>query len=197
MLKKLFGKSAGQAAQNKEHNLQRIFPIIKAQLGGGTSAGLENISQPISEHLVDNLHIYFAEDTGSQFEYLNEESLKDLQKNIAQIKEIALANLENYANKTGISIEGDDNLQMVKLDRNLEASLILMESLWSQVLAKYNDNAIVAIPSRELLIIGPASNSTSLSQLTQGANDLFNSGEYKLSPKVFLKRPGAKIELQG
>ena len=197
MFKKLFIKTVDQDSKKKDHDLQRIYPIIKANSGGGTSAGLEDISQPISEHLVDNLHIYFAEDTGSQFEYLNEDSLRSLKKNTAQIKEIALANLESYASKTGISIEGDDNLQMVKLDRNLEASLILMESLWSQILTKYNDNAIVAIPSRELLIIGPASNSTSLSQLTQGATDLFNNGQYKLSPKVFLKRPGAKLELQG
>lgn len=190
MLSKLFGKKTDDLKRENRQNidLNLVFPIIKGKNSNGTTSGLENIEEPLNIEFVDNLFIYFAVDKGDSFAYLNKTDLKDLGIQLEELKARAIDNLIQSFNKKGVSIEGDENMLMIKFDQNMESSLLLVETLWTQVIAKLKENIIIAVPSRELLIITTESNKNAINQLREGAADLYSSGRYKLTQNLLIKR---------
>lgn len=168
-------------------DLNKIYPIIKGKTSNGTTPDLENIDEPINVEFVDNLLIYFALDKDDSFAYINKNDLKNIGKQLDEIKTIAIDNLIQYFSRKGVSIEGDENMLMVKFDHNMESSLLLVDSLWTQIIATLNDELIIAVPSRELLLITTKSNDTAINQLREGAIDLYSSGRYKLTQNLLIK----------
>lgn len=189
MLNKIFGKRIDDSKKKNQPtiDLNKIYPIIKGKTSNGTTPGLENIDEPVNVELVDNLSICFALDKGDSFEYINKKDLKNIDKQLDEIKTIAIDNLVQYFNRKGVSIEGDENMLMVKFDHNMESSLLLVDSLWTQIIARLKDELIIAVPSRELLLITTKSNDTAINQLREGAIDLYSSGRYKLTQNLLIK----------
>ncbi|MCP9768620.1 DUF1444 family protein [Lacihabitans sp. LS3-19] len=184
MFKNLFKKKDGSHVP--EIDLNKIFPILKGKLTNSLTNSV--VGEPISIQLFDDIDILFAIDKGEQFEFINETTLIALKINKDELRSIAIENLKKYVNLKGINIEGDENIQMIKLDRVLESSLILYDELWTKFCIDYSDDIVISIPSRELLLISLASNPTGIQQLKEGAQDLFQNGHYKLTENLFIKR---------
>ena len=184
MFKGLFGKKGN--TQIPKMDLSKIFPILKGKLNN--SATNTDAAEPVSIPLIDNIDIVFALDKGEHLEFINDATLKGLKLSLEELRSLSIENLKKYVNIKGISIEGDENIQMIKLDRVLESSLILYDELWTKFCIDYSDDIVISIPSRELLLISLASNETGGIQLKEGAKDLYLNGHYKLTPNLFIRR---------
>ena len=192
MFRNFFRKSTSEPLKNISLDLSKVFPIIKGKISTAEIADnkmdMSGTKDPISLELVDNLFIFFAIDKGEHFEYLNQSDLINCNKSIQEIRDLSITNLVRYYNEKGVSIEGDENMLMIKFDHNMESSLLLIDTLWTQLIVKLQDNLVIAVPSREILLITKASNSNSIAQLKEGAIDLYASGRHKLTENLLLRK---------
>lgn len=185
MFKNLFSKNRNEETI-PQIELKKILPIIK-----GAQSDLDSnieVEVPVSRPLIDNLHVFYAINEENELKYINGSTLKGIGKTTEELDSIALTNLQQYVNSKGINIDGDENLQMIKLDQVIESSLLLYDELWTKFCIDYRDDIVIAVPSREILIMTLASNEVGVNQLKAGAMDLFNSGRYKLTSNLLLKR---------
>ncbi|WP_341225801.1 DUF1444 family protein [uncultured Arcticibacterium sp.] len=185
MFKNLFSKKR-EDELTPQIDLTKILPIIK-----GTQPELDSnvdVEAPINRPLIDNLHVFYALNGENELKYINESMLKAIGKSEAELDSLVINNLQEYVKSKGVNIDGDENLQMIKLDQVIESSLLLYDGLWTKFCIDYQDDIVIAVPSREILIITLASNEVGINQLKAGAIDLFNSGQYKLTSNLLLKR---------
>lgn len=187
MLKKLFGnKDKGLNRSQIDQN--KIYPILKGKYKLKGSIPIEGVDEPISKQLTDSVSIYYGLDKENQFEYINQSTLNSLGITDPELHKLSLTNFANHVKSKGINLEGDENIQMIKLDQNMESSLLLYNELWTKFCADYDDNIVISIPSREIILMSLASNKTGIEQLIEGSKELYSSGRYKITTELFLRK---------
>ncbi len=192
MLKKLFGKRNIGLSSNPI-DLTKIYPILKGKSADKDSMPIKNIEEPISERLTDSVSVYYGIDKGDHIEYINRSMLKSIGKSQGELHKLSLTNFTNHVNSKGINLEGDENIQMIKLDQNMESSLLLYDELWVQFINDYDDDIVISVPSREIILMSLASNKTGIGQLIIGAKELYESGRYKVTTELFLRKRDSKL----
>lgn len=192
MLKKLFGKKDKRQNFNPI-DLTKIYPILKGKNTNKASTPVSNVEEPINERLTDLVSVFYGIDKGDQIEYINQSMLKSIGKSQSDLHQLSLSNFTNHVKSKGINLEGDENLQMIKLDQNMESSLLLYDELWVKFCNDYDDDIVIAVPSREVILMSLASNKTGIEQLIGGAKELYGSGQYKVTTELFLRKRNGKL----
>ena len=177
----------------------RVVPIIKdaayleevrASLAEGGSNG------PIPMHfevLNPQLHIFYAEDTQLNLRYL---SLKNLQEAGLEPKDLrvrAVANLRNLL--TEVELREGEAVHMISAGGTFEASLLLLDDLWENFDLPLVGAPVVALPSRELLLVTGAEDEAGLAALREVAAKAAAEASYRLTPDLFLRQDGSWILL--
>jgi uncharacterized protein YtpQ (UPF0354 family) len=142
-----------QLADSGPRDPSMIVPVIKQGLPASDDAiVLPPQLRPIAEKLVAQLNVMYAYDLPGHFEYLSEQHCQNLGLDPASLRELSVRNLTRRRTKPEI-LRPSDAVNMLRLDGDLEASLLLVDHLWPQAARGITGDIVAGVPSRDVLAI--------------------------------------------
>lgn len=174
--------------------LDMIMPMLKPvswqhialnQLKQGNISTAE--SPFIVEPFVGNLVLTYVEDRPDQMGFLNPKQAAELGLNQASLLETARSNLRKLLPQ--LVVEGGSGRYAARLDRNYDASMILLFDEWRDRLA-LQDEPVIALPARDELLICGSTDMDSVEGLRQMATEIVAGSPYALSSELFVWREG-------
>lgn len=178
----------------------KIVPIVKHR------AFLNEVKQSLRERgfaadKFDELYVYemynndlvilYAEDTPKNIRYLIEDDLKTMKIEKTGLKELAVNNLKSLLPR--IQLYGSEGTYMIDAGGHYEASLLLFDSIWRGDQIKVDGEIIVAIPTRDILLITGNKDQKGLKTIRELAAKTFEEGPYSLTAQLFVYRDGKFI----
>ena len=166
----------------------KIYPWVKVTFtdddpnDNSTQLNLTGDDSPIFKNWLGDLAIFYVADTGDNFQILIERDLP-----VGTTKEVlhrlAVDNLnrdiEFKLHDTNFGghglIAGGDH----------EAGSICLPEMWDWLTKHLNDNLIVGIPSKDLVIVVPESDVDKISNLKIFVHEIFKKGERLLTRNIF------------
>jgi uncharacterized protein YtpQ (UPF0354 family) len=193
LLNKLFKKSSQgdkPEAQDKslfETHRNKIYPWVKVFFtrednSPNTTIKLIGEDEPIIKEWLGDLGILYVADLGSIFQVLLE---RDLPKHITkdELHQLAIENLDRdiefKLHETNFGGYG------LIAGGNHEAGSICLPGMWDWLSEHLNDDLIVAIPAKDLVIMVPASDIDKISNLKIFVHEIFKNGEKLLTRNIF------------
>ena len=176
-------------------DITRIVPVIKDAAypvevreslieAGYKMDKLDFFYETLNEHLL----VFYALDTERNIRYLRHEDIDSLGLEPGELRTRAVKNLSGLLPE--IEKHGDAGTFMVTAGGTYEASLILFDSIWSTDNFSVDGEMVVAIPSRDLLLVTGSRDSDGLEQLRKLATQTVQEGSYHLTPELFVRRDG-------
>jgi uncharacterized protein YtpQ (UPF0354 family) len=153
--KRAEGRMAGRLrlAPSGPHDASIIVPVIKGHVPPSDDIiVLPPDASLTSDPLVGELNIFYAFDLPGHFVYVSEHDCRTLQLDRHGLRKLSVLNLVKRRSKPEI-LRPSDAVVMLRLDGDLEASLLLHDSLWRQVANDMPGDTIVAVPSRDVLVV--------------------------------------------
>jgi len=175
-------------------SLANIVPVVKdsAWLAEALAAIKPEIGTTSPEYyqtsFVEGLSIIYAEDTPSNIRYIEKASIEELGVDIATIPATAIVNL--LAKLPDISVDGGEGLYMVIADGNYEASLLLVDDIWTHQNFDVAGDIVVALPARDVLLVSGTGNTEQLEQLQALAKQVYAESTYNLTSNIDVRRNG-------
>lgn len=143
---------------------------------------LTDDESPIMKSWLGDLTIFYVADNGNYFQMLLERDLpSDISKE--QLHELAITNLqrdiqfkiqETKFGAYGLLAGGDH-----------EAGSICLPTIWNSLSEYFNDNLIVAIPSKDLVMMVPENDLDKIADLKISVHEVFKSCERLLTRNIF------------
>jgi uncharacterized protein YtpQ (UPF0354 family) len=181
----------------------RIVPIVKdagypqevtkSMIEAG--ADPDKVMTMVWESINDRLLALFAVDTERSIHYLDEDSVNDLDIPRDELLERAVANL--LALLPDIQIHGDDGLYMVTAGGTYEASMLLVEGMWTKENFDVWGQIVVAAPARDLVLVTGSEDTQNLAKLSAIAEEVVAESSYRLCADLFVHQDGSWLPLGG
>jgi uncharacterized protein YtpQ (UPF0354 family) len=187
-------------SENEVIDTSRITPIIKdrawlAEIKVAMKArGTEELADHVYEDLNAELVILYAEDSPKNLRYFTTKDLELVNLKVADLKSLAIKNLSKIIPK--IETRSGNGYYMVTAGGNYDASLILFESLWDGVQIKVDGDYVIAIPSRDVLLITGTKNKEGIKKISELAIKIVAEGSYHLTSDLFVRREGKFIKYE-
>jgi len=172
----------------------RIIPIIKDHpwlkevRETMLSKGMKKLPEMVTEELNADLTIVYAEDTEKSMRFVSPEDLKAAKVEVKDLRALACENLRRILPK--IEQRGSDGIYVMKAGGDYEASLLLLDSMWSDGQIKVKGEIVVAVPMRGLLLVTGSDDADGLERVRKVVASASTEGAYRLSPKLFVYRKG-------
>jgi uncharacterized protein YtpQ (UPF0354 family) len=194
LLKKIFGKSSETEKSSPETESlfitykEKIYPWIKVTFtaeepnDASVTIKLSAEDSPIMKNWLGDLAILYVADTGNSFQVILERDLpKEMTKK--ELRQLAVNNLnrdvEYKLNNTNFGgymlVAGGDH----------EAGSICLPELWEWIAEHLDDNLIVAIAAKDLVMIVPERDPDKVSNLKIFVHEIFKDGERLLTRNIF------------
>ena len=181
-------------SQHSAVDRTRIVPVIKDRpwleetRQALLSRGTKEVPEPVYEDFSPDLIILYAEDSPKNIRYLTPKDLEALKIEKKDLRSLACENLKRVIPK--IERHGTNGLYMLTAGGDYEASLLLLDSLWNNSQMPVQGEILVAIPTRDLLLVTGTGHPEAVEKVKQMANKSFEEGSYRLTPKLFIYRNG-------
>ena len=191
------------ASMGKSEELDRklIVPVIKdrpwleetrkAMINRGAKEMFENVCEELNSDLI----ILYAEDSPKNIRYWGQKDLERAHIDRKELRSLACENLTRLLPK--IERRGANGLFMLTAGGDYEASLLLIDSIWSEMQREVRGDVIVAIPSRDVLIVTGSEDRQGIEKMKQIVQQSFAQGSYRLTTKLFAYRGGKFEEFKG
>lgn len=172
----------------------RIIPVIKDRpwleetRKAVMSRGAKKMLEYVYEDLNPDLIILYAEDSTNNIRYFGSENLEKAHLERKDLRVLACENLKRILPK--IERHGADGLYMLTAGGDYESSLLLIDSVWKDLQKEVQGDIIVAIPTRDLLIVTGSQNSHGIEKVKQIVQKASAQGSYRLTTKLFVYRDG-------
>lgn len=179
-------------------NVNRIVPVL------GNAADAREIAtaghgkrrpEIYFEPLNRQLNVYYAVETERSVRYLSREEVLSLGLGSAELGARAVDNLTRRL--PGIERRGDAGTYMVTAGGTYEASLLLFETLWTKENFEVDGDIVVAVPSRELLLVTGSGDERGLKTLRRLAAAAAAHERHALTARLFVRRNGAWLPFDG
>jgi uncharacterized protein YtpQ (UPF0354 family) len=179
-------------------NRSRIVPVVKTAEwlgqvesmpppGAGGTAGL------FWEVLVADLLLLYAEDSPAGIRYLSRTDLETAGIAVGDLRSLASKNLIDQLQ--GIKRQWLDGFYMITAGGDYESSLLLVDSLWNRDHLPVKGDFVIAVPARDLLLVGGSEDEEGISRLRAVARERFETGHHRLTGKLFLYKNGDLSEI--
>jgi uncharacterized protein YtpQ (UPF0354 family) len=140
-------------APSDPHDASMIVPVIKGHVPPSDDViVLSPESSLISDALVGDLRVFYAFDLPGYFAYVSEHDRERLHLDPGELRELSVRNLAKRRSKPEI-LQPSGAAVMLRLDGDLEASLLLHDSLWRHMARANTGETIVAVPSRDVVVV--------------------------------------------
>jgi len=171
---------------------QRVVPVIKdSRYVIDVKQSMINAGQDVSkcdlyyEVVNPDLHVLYAEDTEYNIRYLGGEDVKQLGMTAPELRSNAVANLKQIL--PPIEKRGTNGFYMVTAGGTYEASLLLLDSIWSPSNFVVNGEIVVGIPSRDLLFVTGSEDGPNIKRLRKVCEEAVAESSYALTATLFVK----------
>ena len=178
----------------------RIVPVIKdrpwleetrqALLSRGAKEVPENVYEDFSPDLI----ILYSEDSPKNIRYFGPKDLEAAKIDRADLRKLACENLKRLLPK--IERHGTNGFYMLTAGGDYEASLLLLDSIWSGGQMDVKGEVVVAIPTRDLLLVTGSQNPQGIEKMKQMVKEALSGGAYRLTQKLFVYRNGTFNEFR-
>ena len=145
---------------------------------------------PVHESLNSELDVVYAEDSPHNIRYLNTTNLEMLGIDQKSLRLQAIENLTTLL-QGEVEVHGGDGVYLVSAGGNYEASFLLFDEFWESQVLEVEGDYVVAIPTRDLLLVTGSENSDGIARIRQAAGSASSNGAYTLTPVLFVRRDGA------
>jgi uncharacterized protein YtpQ (UPF0354 family) len=183
----IFSQSA-----SKEAGLDRtrIVPVIKDrqwldELHNTLKAG-GVAQQHLADRFNDELVIVYAQDDPNRMRYLTTQ--EDFGLSREELRSLAIANLKRVLPKIEMGRVGD--VALMSAGGNYEASLLLIDDIWSSGQIQVNGDIVVAIPTRDTLLVTGSRSRSGLKLVRELTAKFKAQGPYELTDTLFRYRDG-------
>lgn len=199
--------TGGLAALTKEtskRTLDRslIVPVIKdrawiadthkAMQGRGADA--KDLPDYVFEALNDELVIVYAEDSPKSVSYVTAKTIAGAGLKKEELRTLAVENLKRLLPK--VEAKGGQGVYIMTADGSYEASLLLFDSIWQERNLKVEGDYVVAVPSRELLLITGTGEKQGLKKVRELAQSVAAEAPYRLTADLFVYRNGRFVKFE-
>jgi hypothetical protein len=170
----------------------RIVPVIKdkqwlAEIQNGLRAqGGQTIPDFAVERFNNELIIAYAQDDPVRMRYLTTAELAGEDR--VALRALAVENLARLLPK--IEMQAGPQLSVITAGGDYEASLLLLDGLWSGGQIKVDGDIVVAIPARDMLFITGSRNRAGLKALRELAAKAVVEESHPLTSTLFVYRNG-------
>jgi uncharacterized protein YtpQ (UPF0354 family) len=163
-----------------------IVPVIKRQAPPSDDAVvLPSEFSFLSDDLAGDLLILYAFDLPGRFEYVTEHDRKAVGLDPDGLRKLSVRNLTRLRGRPEI-LRPSGAAVMLTLDRDLEASLLLVDHLWPQLARGIAGETIVAVPSRDVLAVSGTEVSDGVATLRRVVRRVWDNPA--ANPKLVLTR---------
>jgi len=177
----------------------RIVPVIKdaayltevrsaLEARGHDAAKFSQAHDPYNSELV----VLYAEDTPNNMRYLTDDDVTELDIERNDLQQLAIENLRRLL--PDVQMNGDKGVFLMQAGGDYEASLLLIDSIWSSGQIEVDGEIVVAIPARGILIITGSQNRSGLRKVRELAAKTAAEASYRLTSQLFVFR-GGRFEL--
>ena len=168
----------------------RIVPVIKdrawlKELAQSFAPGQEALYDDFNKELV----IVYAEDSDTRMRYL---STRDDVGDRSALRALAISNLKRILPKIE-QRRHDDTISIISVGGDYEASLLLLDDIWSSGQIKFDGDLVVAIPARDALLVTGSKNRKGLKAMRETVADLVK-GPHHLIDTLFVYRNGKFVK---
>lgn len=183
----IFSQSA-----SKEAGLDRtrIIPVIKDRQWldelHNTLKAKGVAQQHLADRFNDELVIVYAQDDPNRMRYLTTQ--EDFGLSREELRSLAVANLKRVLPKIEMGRVGD--VALMSAGGNYEASLLLIDEIWSSGQIQVNGDIVVAIPTRDTLLVTGSRSRSGLKLVRELTAKFKAQGPYELTDTLFRYRDG-------
>jgi uncharacterized protein YtpQ (UPF0354 family) len=157
------------------------------------SRGAKELPEQLYEDFSPDLVILYAEDSPKNIRYLGPRDLELAKIDRKGLRTLACGNLMRLLPK--IERHGSNGLYMITAGGDYEASLLLLDTIWTDIQKDVQGEVVVAIPTRDLLLVTGSQSPQGLEKMKQAVQRASN-GSYRLTPKLFVHRNGQFVEFE-
>jgi uncharacterized protein YtpQ (UPF0354 family) len=158
------------------------------------SRGVKETPDIYYEHFTRELIVLYVQDSATKMRYLRSSDLDEAQIERKELRSLACANLKQLLPK--LETSGADGIYMVTAGGTYEASLLLLDSLWTGGQFDVRGDIAVAIPTRDLLLVTGSGYPEGIRRVRQMAREAFTGGAYRLTQQLFVYRDGHFSEFE-
>jgi uncharacterized protein YtpQ (UPF0354 family) len=188
------GLKTMMAAQNKKYAFDRtrVVATVKDrswidEMRRAVKERTGRDPEYVYEEFCDGLVVVYAEDTSDSVIYFTRKQLEETELQRSSLRELAVANMRRIV--PNYRMEHIAGVWSITTGQSYESSLLLYDELWAGLSAKYGD-IVVAIPSREILLFTPASDSEGVNRIREQATEIARTSAYWLTDKLFIYHHG-------
>jgi uncharacterized protein YtpQ (UPF0354 family) len=168
----------------------RIVPVVKDwqwlqdQHSGFKARGIaqEHLTEPFNKELV----IVYAVDDPTRTRYIL--SGENIGVGRGELRALAIENLKRILPK--VEMRGDGEVYVMSAGGDYDASLLLIDDIWSGGQVKVNGDIVVALPARDVLVVTGSRSRAGLKRVREFAAKYAAQGPYALSDTLFVYRNG-------
>ncbi|MCW2936436.1 MAG: hypothetical protein JWM19_7398 [Actinomycetia bacterium] len=168
-----------------------IVPVIKQSVKLSEEAILlSGRDEPVIERLAGDLLVMYAFDLPGRFEFVARRHCEALGLVAGDLRALSVRNL--VARRSKPQVKRTDQVVMLILDGDLEASLLLVDMLWDQLASKIPGDLIAAVPARDTLAVTGTGLDGGVAVLNRAARKVWDSpgGNRKLllTPSLLIRQ---------
>ena len=153
----------------------RIVPVIKDRAWmkevrqSLLARGATNVIEQVFDDYNDQLVVLYVEDSPKNIRYLTPEDVEELNIPRDALRQLACDNLHRLQPR--IELRGTNGLYMMTVGDGYEASLLLFNGIWTSRQFTVQGDCVVAIPTRDVLLIGGSDDAPAIAKIRRLANN--------------------------
>jgi uncharacterized protein YtpQ (UPF0354 family) len=172
--------------------IQKAVAYLKPEIPRSDPAPVLSLSaddSPVLRAFTTGLLTAYLIDEGDTFSYVQGRDLREAGIREEELHRHAVANLAELA-EGKVTVRQSGPAWALFLDGNFEASLTLIDDLWTHGLREYARDPVVAIPTRDVLAFCDVESAAGLSELRAVVKRVWPSGDHLLSESLYRRVDG-------
>lgn len=153
-------------------------------------AGVPAEQRPLTMPLCGELLVTYAFDLPDSFVMATPSLLEQADIAPDEVARLATANLTRDMGE--VQFDNQRDCGVVHVGGDLEATVLLVDNVWSKIDAKLQGELLAVAPRRNRLVVCDSANAAALAALPGLAGELFNEeqDQHRLSQQIMVRREG-------
>lgn len=173
----------------------RVIPVVRSRNSAMIAEAERNPASPnavVYEHFGADLFIILGENRPQDFRFFTARMFRESGLDRDAVRAQAIGNLRRIIGT--IEYKDYGGTYVLIADEANEASLLLLPEIWTRQKLKVDGDFVVAIPTRDLLVVTGSNDAAAIDRVRALAQKAFEDGPYLISPKLYRYRDGKVSE---
>jgi uncharacterized protein YtpQ (UPF0354 family) len=189
LVQRYLGSLLEQTQSDDTIDPSRIVPVIKDRKWlSEVKASAPSMANNVFDEYNEELLIVYAVDSPRNIRYLTSENLGALNIDRTVLRETAVRNLRALLPE--VQEHRGPLVSLITAGADYVSSLLLFDHLWTGTSIKVDGEFVVAIPSRDVLLVSGSRNKAGIEKLRQMSEKAVKESSYSLTATLFVYREG-------